>query len=274
MGAATYKIPIEVPKGRCGIQPDLSLYYSSYQNNGWIGVGWDLNMGFIQRSTIYGVNYSCNRASWSSSTCGTNYEGSDFFVSVNGSSNELVLRPEWDSGNHTYGRKIEQDFSRYYFNPTSKGWEVTDKNGTIHYYGSTSASRQGTTSQTFKWFLDKVLDLNGNYMTVSYYADTANGQLYLQEIDYTANVGLSPTNKVVFTRSATARTAADTPVSYASQAMVKTAYLLSSISGIRKWVACPQIRPHVRHKRGHFAFAPAKRNTVWKRWNEHAERPA
>ncbi len=46
IGAATYNIPIEVPKGRNGIQPNLSLYYDSYSSNGWIGVGWDLNMGY------------------------------------------------------------------------------------------------------------------------------------------------------------------------------------------------------------------------------------
>src|SRR3990170_2862829 len=28
--------------------------------NGWIGVGWDIPIGYIQRSTKYGVNYSAN----------------------------------------------------------------------------------------------------------------------------------------------------------------------------------------------------------------------
>ncbi len=50
-GAATYSVPIEVPKGRGGISPNLSLIYNSYQGNGWIGVGWMLDMGAIQRST-------------------------------------------------------------------------------------------------------------------------------------------------------------------------------------------------------------------------------
>ena len=186
-------------------------------------------MGYIQRLTKYGANYGCNPASWSSSTCGNNYEGSDFLVSANGSSNELVLRPQWDSGNHTYGAKIERDFSKYYFNSTTGGWQVTDKQGTVYYYGSTAASRQTNSHGTFKWFLDKVQDIYGNTMTVSYYTDTTNNQVYLQEIDYTSNGSLSYTNKVVFTRSAV-RKAADTPVSYASKAQVKTAYLLSSIS--------------------------------------------
>ncbi|HYA42692.1 MAG TPA: SpvB/TcaC N-terminal domain-containing protein, partial [Syntrophobacteraceae bacterium] len=230
IGAVTYKIPIQVPQGRGGIQPSINLYYNSFVGNGWIGVGWDLNMGYIQRSTKYGASYACDPGSWSSTKCGTNYEKSDFFVSANGSSSELVIRPNWDSGNHTYGKKIEQDFSKYYFNSTTRGWEVTDKQGTVHYYGSTSASRLYNSFGTFRWFFDKVQDVYGNYMTLSYYNDSANGQLYLQEIDYTANGSLSYSNKVVFTLSSQARTAADTPVSYASKAQVSTAYRLRSIS--------------------------------------------
>ncbi len=186
MGAATYKIPIEVPKGRAGIQPNLSLYYNSYNSNGWIGVGWDLNMGFIQRLTKYSVNYGCNPASWNSSTCGNNHEESEFLVSANGSSDELVDRSS-DWGAQIYGKKIEQDFSKYYFNSGTQGWEVTDKQGTIHKYGSTTASRQTNSNGTFKWLLDTVQDVYGNNMTVSYTTDIANGQLYLQEIVYTGN---------------------------------------------------------------------------------------
>jgi len=55
-GAATYSIPLEVPPGRAGMAPKLALRYNSYQSNSWIGVGWDLDMGAIQRSTKFGVN--------------------------------------------------------------------------------------------------------------------------------------------------------------------------------------------------------------------------
>lgn len=50
-GAAMHTIPIQAPPGRNGIRPDLNLTYNSYQKNGWIGVGWDLEVGAIQRST-------------------------------------------------------------------------------------------------------------------------------------------------------------------------------------------------------------------------------
>src|SRR5207302_1814236 len=42
-GAAVYHIPIEVPPGRNGMQPSLSLDYSSRNGNGIAGVGWTVS---------------------------------------------------------------------------------------------------------------------------------------------------------------------------------------------------------------------------------------
>jgi hypothetical protein len=85
-GSASAKIPIEVPPGRLGIAPQLSLTYNSYRGSGWIGMGWNIDMGAIQRSTKYGVNYNGNA-----------------FVEINsGNSSELV---PW--GTNCYRVKIE-----------------------------------------------------------------------------------------------------------------------------------------------------------------------
>src|SRR6266702_1578831 len=53
-GAMTYKIPIEVPPGVNGLTPDLKLLYRSQSGNSWLGQGWNMEVGTIERSTKSG----------------------------------------------------------------------------------------------------------------------------------------------------------------------------------------------------------------------------
>ncbi len=175
-GAANVSVPIEVPPGRNGMAPNLALTYNSNKRNGWIGVGWNIKTSFIQRNTKWGLDYSDD----------------DYVADGN---RELVARSDW--GTDYYGHKTEGTFIKYYFNSTTGGWEATTKNGTKHYYGSTAASRQdnpNNSSEVFKWMIDKVEDTNGNYVTYTYIKD--QGELYLEQIDYTGGNGRSPTNYV------------------------------------------------------------------------------
>lgn len=180
-GSATYKIPIVVPPGRAGVAPSLALTYNSYQRNGWIGVGWQLDMGAIQRSTKRGINY----------------KGDAFTATVNGASAELVARPEWGGG--YYGLKIEGAFLKLYKDPNTNGWVATTKEGLKYYYGSTDASRQKkSATETFKWCLDKVEDQSGNAMDIFYWQDTTGKDIYLSRIEYTRNGALGAKYSVEF----------------------------------------------------------------------------
>ncbi|ABW67507.1 YD repeat-containing protein [Desulfosudis oleivorans Hxd3] len=181
-GAASTSIPIAVPPGRAGLAPQLSINYNSYAKDGVAGLGWSLAVPFIQRSTKDGLDCSAD----------------DFMV--NGS-DELVPRP----GTNTFGAKIEGGFSKYRLWAVNDYWEVTATNGTRYFYGYRDASESANSrlssaycNKTVVWYLDYVIDTNGNYMTFDYIID--ENTVYIYQIKYTGNANTfdAPKNSVIF----------------------------------------------------------------------------
>src|SRR3989442_1030026 len=207
-GTASTSIPIQVPPGRHGIQPALSLQYWSGNGDGWLGPGWKLEVGAIQRQTRFGVNYS----------------GDDYSFRLAGVSTDLV-----SIGSGEYRAKIEGGFSRVKKLTGGDGkpyWEATDKKGTRYLFGQTAMTRQADpadANKIFKWYLDQVIDANGNYMTVTYFGD--QGQGYLDHIDYTGNGSTQPTNTVKFYLE----DRPDAPPMYTTNFLVTTAKRLKTI---------------------------------------------
>ncbi|OGX37530.1 MAG: hypothetical protein A3C53_04955 [Omnitrophica WOR_2 bacterium RIFCSPHIGHO2_02_FULL_68_15] len=178
-GRATTSIPIAVPPGRKGMQPNLALTYSSSARNGWVGVGWSLDAGYIERSTKKGV---------------PKYDSTDTFTFMfQGVASDLVRIPDG-----TYRARDEGLFLRFEDKGLS-GWEVRDKSGARYIFGSTAASQVESGGRVFRWCLDKVVDPHGNGMTVAYTKD--GGQPYLSEIRYTTHesTGRAAANRVALT---------------------------------------------------------------------------
>src|SRR3989338_6065233 len=178
-GRATTAIPIVVPPGRKGVQPSVGLAYSSSGRNGWLGVGWTLDVGAIERSSKNGV---------------PQYDATDTFTfQFQGVSSDLVRIPDG-----TYRAKDEGLFLKFVYHGVS-GWEVWDKSGTRYLFGQTVASQVESSGQAFRWALDQVLDPKGNTLTIIYTKD--QGQLYPSHINYTGHepTSLAPTNQVTFT---------------------------------------------------------------------------
>src|SRR5258707_5925157 len=49
-GAFTQRVPLDIPPGRNGLQPDVSLQYNSQNtSDGIVGYGWSLSVPYIQR---------------------------------------------------------------------------------------------------------------------------------------------------------------------------------------------------------------------------------
>lgn len=185
-GAMTWQIPIDVPIGRKGIQPHLQLLYRSSSQTGWMGVGWDVDLGVpsaIERSVRFGLDFG----------------GDSYVIRMSGGAADLV-----SVGNGTYHQRIESSFWRIRQIPSKDGknyWEATDKSGIRYLYGESTASRQDDPSdmnRIFKWSLDRIQDPDGNYLTVAYSKPANSGELYIDHIDYAGNGSVLPTTSVRF----------------------------------------------------------------------------
>lgn len=90
-GGMRLSIPIEVPFGRNGMSPDLKLVYRSSKGNGWVGMGWELEITAIERNSRLGVGF----------------DKDDYVLIKGGGTQEIV-----NIGNNVYRAKIEGNFTR------------------------------------------------------------------------------------------------------------------------------------------------------------------
>lgn len=181
-GSFGYTYPLSIPPGRNNLQPNLTLSYSSANNDvDAFGYGWSMNIPYIQRLNKTGVE--------------TMLTSNTFYSSLSG---ELV-----QVGSTTqYRPKIETgDFLKYVF--SNNIWTVTDKVGTVYTLGSTTASRQdnsASTTQIFKWMVNDVRDTNANYIKYTYYK--SNNQIYPDTITYTGSNSTDGIFTITFSREA------------------------------------------------------------------------
>lgn len=215
-GTLTGSIPIDVPPGRNGLQPNLALSYASSGGNSWTGMGWKLEMGTIERQTKWGVLYS--------PTAAEEQAGKVYTMRLNGISGDLVQ----DSVDPLlYRVKIEGSFARIkkLSADGTAGWEITDTKGTKYKFGTGVGTRIQSGTLIFKWCLERVEDRDGNYMTIAYQGDGTTNQGYLSQIDYTGNGATAPTNQVKFYLES--RT--DAPVMYSNNFPITTAKRVKTV---------------------------------------------
>ncbi|MFA4889978.1 MAG: SpvB/TcaC N-terminal domain-containing protein [Candidatus Omnitrophota bacterium] len=204
-GSFSHSIPLTIPPGRKGMQPAIALNYRSSNPNSWTGVGFSLNPGYITRSTRLGP---------------ANYNDDDTFYFITDSGTTELVRLI-DS---LYQAKIESGFAKF-FKESDDSWRILGKDGSVLKFGQTAESKETSSSGSFSWYLTKVIDNNGNYVSYTYIKEQA--KTYLSRIDYTANelTGTSSTNSVeFFTESRD-----DISSSYISTSKVTTAKRLNRI---------------------------------------------
>ena len=213
IGAATYTIPITIPTGTAGMQPNINIGYSSQAGNSLLGKGWDLGgLSVISKvpKTIYFNTTSTNEPTI---TYGYAIDGARL-ISESGTygTNGAIYGIEVENYN-----KIEQVGDHFI---------VSTKDGKTIEYGNTSDSRVNSGKGDFLWRINKVTDANGNYIQYSY--GQKDGESWIQTIEYTgnANAKLAPYNKIQFLYDARS----DKNVFYSEFGNVAQTKILASLS--------------------------------------------
>lgn len=186
-GAFQYRIPISVPPGIGGIAPKIELSYSSQSPGGLLGKGWSLaGLSAISR---------CPRTKGSDGVVGSiNFDANDRFC-LDGQ-RLTVVSGTYGAASSEY-RTERESFSKITFD--GNAFTVKTKDGLIQQYGGTADSAieaQGKTAVR-TWALNKLSDRLGNYLTVSYTEDSANGDYRPVRIDYTATANRVADSSVV-----------------------------------------------------------------------------
>jgi len=180
-GSPVYNIPIQVPPGRAGMEPALSLQYSGSRANGEVGVGWHLEG--LSKITRCPGNYALDGI-----TGPVRNDSSDRFC-IDGKRLESISGKYGEDG--TEYRTLVDSFAKVVSRvdalpmiqvdplgkivPVPRGEQGPDsfvvwtKDGRkLTYGGSYDSTVLAHTAVRYAWLLNRVEDRAGNTMLVSY----------------------------------------------------------------------------------------------------------
>ncbi len=184
-GTGNFTVPIALPPGRNGFQPQLNLAYSTGSGNGPYGLGWSLSIPGVSRKTSSGIpRYDDSR---------------DTFV-LSGAE-DLVPMPGRAPPVTRYRPRTEGLFARIerHHDAQNDFWEVRSKDGLVSLYGTpgqagkdpAAVANPSDTTRVFAWKLSRTTDPFGNLIEYRYQRDANRSsgphhwdQLYLSEIRY------------------------------------------------------------------------------------------
>ena len=222
-GAANYSIPIQVPPGTAGMQPNLSLVYNSQSGNGIFGQGWSLDgLPVIHRcpATIVQDGFKG----------GINYDSNDRLC-LNGQ-RLVAVSGEYGAEGTEYRTEIESFSKIISYGQAGSGpasFKVWSKSGQVMEFGVTEDSRIEALNRADVrvWANNKVQDTVGNYLKVAYDEKTGKGQYCPTNIDYTANDAEGLTARRSVRLESIART--DITTQYVAGSKIVTDRLISNI---------------------------------------------
>ena len=172
-GTGNFTVPIAMPPGRNGFQPQLNLVYSTGNGNGPFGLGWGLSLPGVNRKTSRGIpRYNDER--------GPLTERDTFLLS---GAEDLVPVAE-TPGATRYRPRTEGLFARieHRRDAQTDHWEVRSKDGLVSVYGTPRSIQNDPAvlanpenrSQIFNWKLAETQDPFGNTIRYDYERDVGD----------------------------------------------------------------------------------------------------
>lgn len=207
-GSFRYAVRVVVPPGRAGATPELALNYASGGANGWLGVGWTLDVGHIERDTRAGPPIRWTAGSPSTPARPVDPlqydDAGGFLFSFAGQSSRLVLV---DAATKEYRAEIDRSQLRFRLTSgagSTSRWEVVETSGAKHLFGALDESPHsqlsipGSTApgsaRVARWALSSSTDTNGNRIVYEYAPQPTTGDplvrtpLYLAKVKYNGHV--------------------------------------------------------------------------------------
>lgn len=187
-GTGNFSVPVALPPGRNGFQPELTIGYSTGSGNSPFGLGWNLGIPGVMRKTSRGIPV---------------YDDEQDVFILSGAE-DLVKVNQTNAGGHlkTYYRpRTEGLYARIVHHKKNSGenyWEVRSKDGLISLYGnpddvsnhSCVIANPENRKSIFAWRLYKTIDPFGNHIVYHYERELVStgahiyDQLYLSHILY------------------------------------------------------------------------------------------
>lgn len=192
-GGATYTIPIQVPPGTNGVQPQLAVTYNSQGGDGIMGMGWQL-------SGLSAITRAGRDWFHDGFTKPVTLTPADKFA-LDGQ----LLVPLYGSQFDTEAASFSKIMDHGVFGTGPEYFTVVTKDGTYMEYGNTvidyNNSRVAVASspaEAIEWRLNRVTDPHGNYIRYEYEEDESES--ILTKIEYTGNLsaGITPYVSIEF----------------------------------------------------------------------------
>ncbi len=185
-GAVNYQMPVSIPPGVNGLQPNISLVYNSQGGNGLLGVGWNLSgLSAISRvpqtyyhdGSIKGVDFSDDRFAMD----GQRLINIDDDPLTPYGSNGCQYYTEVFNGSRITSYGTAGEGPEFFIVETKEGLEIE--------FGNTIDSRiqaQGR-PDILLWNINKITDKFGNYISFIYENLPSEGKFRIREIVYGCN---------------------------------------------------------------------------------------